>query len=116
MIENQQVVGEVAEYAKDGVFVTDDMFFAWAYKKNGLDVFTAIFEEASDSDCISIGNILTMLCAPRDEKKNSLYISPSDIRDTAAADNMRATLKPLLKKRYMAECQAFFDNGGDNAN
>ena len=113
MIENQQVVGEVTEYAKDGVVVTDDMFFAWVYKKNGLDVFTAIFEEATDYECISIGNILTTLCAPRDENKNSLYISPSDIRDTAAADNMRITVRPLLKKRYFEECQALFDNGGE---
>jgi hypothetical protein len=116
MIENQQVVGEVAEYAEDGVEVTDDMFFAWVYKKNGLDVFTAIFEEAGDSDCITFGNILKTICAPRSEKKNALYTSPSDIRDTAMADCMRVTLKPLLKKLYMAECQAFFDNGGDNAN
>jgi hypothetical protein len=107
MIENQQAIGEVKEYAQDGVEVTDDMFFAWVFKKSGLDVFTAIFEEASDGDCITIGCVLTMLCTLRDTE------SASDIRDAAAAGVLRDTLRPLLKKRYFEECQAFFDNGGE---
>ena len=107
MIENQQVVGEVTEYAKDGYPLTDAEFYDWCFKHiSSGDAFLRVIENASE---IVIGSAFMMLCQ---NKHTEGLMTQADCRDVVCASTLRGQIMPILKKYYWNDCVEFFDNGG----
>jgi hypothetical protein len=107
MIENQMAVGEVKEYAEDGMTPTVQQVAAWAAKHKNPAQWADLFFDNFDSS--TIGVCLQMLMERQDDKG---VMSKDDIRCISIATMIRSQVEAIAFKYWSDDCKSFFDNGG----
>ena len=111
-MSDQMAVGEVEEYAHDGVEPTVEQVIAWAQgRKSASEWFDTIIDQC---DVIELGVVFKALLESR---KGFIFdgstMTKSEMRDVSCGSLMRGRFEKIVFAAWQDECKSFLDNGGE---